>query len=83
MEGQNNGTMMPEGTARKSWFMWVVLIIAIVLAAVFIFWQGPAVQAPEIGTEDTTSAIDEQLESINLGDLEAELGDINADLDQL
>lgn len=82
MEGQNNATM-PEGTARKSWLMWVVLIIAIVLAAVFIFWQGPAVQAPEIGTEDTTSAIDTQLESIDLGDLEAELGDIDAELNQL
>lgn len=74
--------MMPEKKGR-GWVVWAVVIVIVVLAAIFIFWQGPATPGAEIGTEDTTSAIDAQLGSIDLGDLEAELGDINAELDQL
>ncbi len=73
--------MMPEKKG-KGWLVWAVIIAIIVLAAIFIFWEGP-VATPEIGTEDTTSAIDAQLGSIDLGNLEAELGDIDADLNQL
>lgn len=75
--------MMPEKKGR-GWIVWVVVIVLVVLAAILIFSQGPAMApGPEIGTGDTTSAIDAQLGSIDLGDLEAELGDIDADLNQL
>lgn len=74
--------MMQEESKGRSWTMWVVIAIIVVLALVFIFWQGPAA-TPEVGTEDTTSAIDAQLGGIDLGNLEAELGDIDADLNQL
>jgi hypothetical protein len=80
MDGQNP-VMMADTRKGRSWVIWAVLAVIVVLAVIFIFWQGPA--TPEIGTEDTTSAIDAQLGSIDLGDLEAELGDINAELDQL
>lgn len=79
MDGQNP-VMMPEKKG-KGWVVWAVIIVIIALAAIFIFWSGPA--ATEIGTEDTTSAIDAQLGSIDFGDLEAELQDIDADVNQL
>ncbi|MFH0806328.1 MAG: hypothetical protein V1885_01210 [Candidatus Brennerbacteria bacterium] len=84
MDGQNP-VMISEEKKRKSWLMWAVLVVIVILAAIFIFWQGPAAlaPAPEIGVEDTTSAIDAQIESIDLGNLESELQDINAELDQL
>lgn len=74
--------MMQEKKGR-GWAVWVVVIVLIVIAAILIFSRGPAAPGPEIGTDDSTSAIDAQLGSINLGDLEAELGDIDADLNQL
>ena len=82
---EQNPVIMSEKKGR-SWTMWAVLVIIIALAAIFIFWEGPATPAapaPEIGTEDTTSAIDAQLGSIDLGNLESELQDIDAELDQL
>ncbi|MDP3975160.1 MAG: hypothetical protein Q8P88_02670 [Candidatus Jorgensenbacteria bacterium] len=82
-----NSSIMPEAKKGRSWVMWAVLIIIIALAAIFIFWQGPSVQAPEVGTEvgteDTTSAIDTQLGGVDLGDLESEFQSIDADLGQL
>lgn len=82
MEEQNNNTM-PGAKSGSSLIIWVVLIIVIVVAAFLIFSQGSPVEAPEIGGEDTTSAIGDQLDSIDLGELESELQGIDGDLNQL
>ena len=63
--------------------MWAVLVLVVIVAVVLIVWQGPEAQAPEIGTDDTNAAINAQIESIDLGDLESELQDIDTELDQL
>lgn len=81
MNGQNPTAM--EGKSKKSWIWWLVLVIIIAALAILMFWQGPSVQAPEIGTGDTTSAIDAQLSGIDVGNLENELQSIDADLNQL
>lgn len=82
MEGQNNSTM-PGAKNGSSLIIWVVLIIVIVVAAFFVFSQGSSVEAPEIGGEDTTSAIGDQLDSIDIGEIENELQGIDGDLNQL
>lgn len=82
MEGQNPVTL-PDAKKSQSWIVWAVLVAAIVLAAALILWRGPAVRAPEIGTEDTTSAISAQLDRIDIRNLEAELQSIDQELNQL
>lgn len=74
--------MMHEEKKGRSWVVWAVIVVIIALAAILIFWQGPATEST-IGTEDNTSAIAEQLDSIDLGSLDAELMDINEELEQL
>ncbi len=65
------------------------LVVIIVLAALAYWWFGdtPVEETlPENQTlleEDTTSEILENLEGIDLGDLEQEFQDIDAELDQL
>lgn len=68
----------------------LTIIIVLVILAVLVIWLvsktsapgGPA-DADEILGQDTTSAINEQLESLDLGDLDAEFQEIDADLNQL
>lgn len=84
---ETQAQMMNEaGGKSRSWIGWVALAIVIVIAAFLIWWQGPAAQAPAgttIGTDDTTSAIGSQLDGIDVGDLNNELQNIDADLNQL
>ncbi|MFH0712449.1 MAG: hypothetical protein V2A55_01145 [Candidatus Jorgensenbacteria bacterium] len=67
-----------------------IVIIVIVLALViwFIFRSPEPVFSPEAGTTgvlggDTTSAINNDLNSLDLGDLDSEFQQIDADLNQL
>lgn len=65
------------------------LMAIIVLAVVVIlgFWlMGPSAEAPgdTADTEaDTTAAISQELDSVNLGDLDKELQDVTAELNNL
>ncbi|MBI2278835.1 MAG: hypothetical protein HYU81_02125 [Candidatus Brennerbacteria bacterium] len=69
---------------KKSMAMWVAIVVIAAGAAIFILWEGPAVQAPERGAEgDTVPAIEGQLDSIDVENLEEELQDIDQDLNQL
>jgi hypothetical protein len=79
MDQQNSG----GGAKGWSWLPWAVLIVLVALVVIFILWEGPSAEAPTIGTGDTTSEIAEQLDSIDVGDLDAELQAIDADLGQL
>lgn len=81
MDGQKPTVV--EKTSATSWIWWVFLLVLVVIAALLIWWQGPSAGAPEIGTEDHTSAIDAQLSGIDLNDLESEFESIDADLGRL
>ena len=73
----------------------IIIVIIIVLALVVIWrWQTGRVSAPspavtdeavlqELLEEDTTSAAIEVLDSLDLGDLDAEFEAIDAELNQL
>jgi hypothetical protein len=68
----------------------LTIIIVLVVLAVLVFWLATRTSAPtgpadtaEILGEDTTSAINEQLEGLDLGDLDAEFQQIDAELNQL
>jgi len=67
----------------KLWIVWGIALALAVIAGIIIFSGGLSVEAPAIGTGDTTSAIGDQLESIDLGSLEAEFEAIDTDLNQL
>ena len=64
------------------------LVAIIVLAVVVIlgFWlMGPAEAPSDTATEDadTTAAIAQALDSVNLGDLDKEMQDVTAELNNL
>lgn len=68
----------------------LTIVIILVVLAVLIVWLAarspePTIPADtaEILGEDTTSAINEQLESLDLGDLDAEFQQIDAELNEL
>lgn len=69
----------------------LTIIIVLAVLAVLIIWLVTRTSAPTIGPEgatdvlggDTTSAINEDLNSLDLGDLDAEFEQIDADLNQL
>lgn len=86
-----NQPMMPEGTSQKKMWLWLVVgaVVIIVLAALWWFWQGPTAPAEENGattaletqgTSDEVSAIDTDLQATDLGNLDAELEDIDSEL---
>lgn len=77
-------------TQNKTW-LWVagVVAVAAVLGGWF-WWSNQAVApttsetaGPALGAEDTTAAIDQELNATDLGDLEAELQATEADLQAL
>lgn len=62
------------------------LIAIIVLAAVVIlgFWlMGPAEAPSDTAEADTTAAINQSLNSVDLGDLDKEFQDVTAELNNL
>lgn len=72
--------------------LWIIVIIVIVAAGWWLWnakWQQPAVpesalpEVPEVSQEDTTTAIQEDLEQIDLGDIDEQFEQIDAELDNL
>lgn len=75
----------------------IILIIIIALAALagWWFWQSGQLEAPqqldtgtlpnlpEVSEEDTTGQIQDDLEQVDLGDIDAEFEDIDVDLNNL
>lgn len=63
----------------------VVALIVIALVVWFVAYRGPkpAEENANVLEEDSTSAIQEDLESLNSVDIDAELESIDADLNQL
>lgn len=70
----------------------MIVIILLVIAGYWLWnsrWQQPAVPesalpaAPEVSQEDTTTAIQEDLEQIDLGDIDEQFQQIDAELNNL
>lgn len=69
----------------------IIVLIVVVAAAVLLFWMwqqgilpfGQQAEAPETEQGDTTTDIQEQLDAVDLGDLDAEFKDIDRDLESL
>ena len=69
----------------------IILLIVVVAVAVLLFWMwqqgvlpfGQQAEAPATEQGDTTAAVQEQLDAVHLGDLDAELQGIDTDLNSL
>lgn len=83
----NMPAIAASGSKKRMWLAAAAIAILAVLG--WWMWRGAReVTAPEIGgsalsESDTTAAIDQELQSTDLGDLEAELQATNADLQSL
>ena len=64
---------------KTIWIILVILILAVI--AVIIGSSKPVTEV--VPEEDTTMAIEQQLESLDLGDLESEFQEIDTALEQL
>ncbi len=63
----------------------IIVIIAIILLALLLLFsrqEAPAPQETTLGPDNTT-AINQDLESINISDLDSEFEDINAEIENL
>ena len=70
-----------ESQKSKTW-IWVVVVV--LLAVALWWWNQQSAIAPEIVSEgDTTVAIDQDLNAVDLGDVDAELQDLEADVNSL
>lgn len=61
---------------------WIIIVVVIVAAVAWWFWsstRGPA----EGLSDDSITSIDEQLESIDLGDLDNEFRELDSEIDSL
>ncbi|OHB17867.1 MAG: hypothetical protein A2913_01150 [Parcubacteria group bacterium RIFCSPLOWO2_01_FULL_40_65] len=67
---------------------WIILIVALAIVG-YWFWQtqqspdAELPQLPQVSNEDTTVQIQQDLNEINLGDIDAEFQSIDADLNNL
>lgn len=68
--------------------LWVILVIAIGIAVFFMLRQ-PAIEQLPVETaailseEDTTTAIENELQVTDLGDLETDINSLDIDINQL
>ncbi len=68
-----------------------IIVLIVVATAVLLFWMwqqgvllfGQQAEAPGTEQGDTTTAIQGQLDAVDLGDLDAELQGIDTDLNSL
>ena len=76
-----------EQNSSKTW-LWVALVVVVVVAGwLWLSRQATAptleVSGPPLSESDTTSAIEQELNATDFGDLEAELQATDADLNSL
>ncbi|PIP29801.1 hypothetical protein COX26_02190 [Candidatus Jorgensenbacteria bacterium CG23_combo_of_CG06-09_8_20_14_all_54_14] len=67
--------------AKKTWWVVAALVIVVLAAAAWWFSSGNSTTDEFLG--DTSSAIDSQLQSVNIGDLDSEFLEIDASVDAL
>lgn len=86
-----NQPMMQGSSSRKGLWMWVIIgaLVIVALAVLWWFWQVPAGPGGEDtttamletqGTSDEVAIIDADLQATDFDNLDAELGDIDAEL---
>lgn len=71
--------------------IWIIVIIAVIAVGYWLWnskWDQPGVesvlpQLPEVSEEDSTAAIQQDLEQIDLGDIEGQFQNIDAELNNL
>ena len=76
-------------TQNKTW-VWVVVVVAVVVAA-WLWWgywpaSAPSTSetaGPALSADDTTAAVEQELNATDFGDLETELQSTEADLQSL
>jgi len=73
---QNSNPVMEPQKSSKKW-SWIIMLLVLVLAIAGAYYW---VMAP---TGDVSVDVQQDLESIDLGDLEAEMEGLEMDLDQL
>lgn len=68
--------------------LWIIVIVVLIVVG-YWFWQfrqGPGAglpQLPQVSNEDTAAQINQDLDQINLGDIDAEFKNIDVDLNNL
>lgn len=75
---QNSNPVMEPQKSSKKWG-WIIMLLVLVLAIAGAYYW---VMSPT-ETGDVSIDVQEDLESIDLGDLEAEMESLEMDLDQL
>lgn len=69
----------------KAW-LWLLLVVAVAVVLVLVLRQpaeAPESAGPALSEEDTTAAIEKELQATDFGDIEAELEALEADLQSL
>ena len=62
--------------------VWLVIFVLVLVVAAYMLWQSKTNEG-EISDEDTTEAINQDLNSLNTADLNMEFNEIDADLNTL
>ncbi len=78
-------TQQNPGSSGRTLIWAGVVVIAAVIVYLLLGQKGEAPTEPvdQIGQQDTTTAVQEQLNSIDTGNLDAELKDIDSQLNNL
>lgn len=71
--------------------LWIIVIIVLAASGYWLWnskWQQPGFESvlpglPEVSEEDTTTQIQQNLEQIDLGDIDAQFETIDAELNNL
>lgn len=90
----NMQTGMPTEGGKKTWLIVAVAVLILVLGAGYWWWQGresadvvsedvPGVENLSAPTNDTTAAIQSDLDVLDVGGLDQDFQQIDSDLNQL
>jgi len=81
--------MNMQASGPKNWMWLAAAAIAVLLVLSWWMWRGareasaPETGEPALSESDTTATLEQELQSTDLGDLEAELQATDADLQSL